>query len=111
VNTHPQTGRKLRSAERAIIAALAPTAAAGLGDALVVDMRDGGMGSIRFLNGGDRRRSRSIAEAEYVDVDGVLVSIELNIDQTNHLFELDFWKVDSSPLLRYPDPTDLKSLK
>jgi hypothetical protein len=29
----------------------------------------------------DRRRSRSIAEAEYVDDDGVLVSIELNVDE------------------------------
>jgi uncharacterized SAM-dependent methyltransferase len=69
------------------------------------------MGSIRFLNGADRRRSRSIAEAQYVDDDGVLVSIELNVDEMNELFELDFWKVDFSPLRRYPSPADLKPSK
>lgn len=108
MNTEAQTGRRLRPAERAIITALAPSVTASLDEALVVDMQDGGMGSIRFLDGADRRRSRSLAEAEYADDDGVLVSIELNVDQNNKLFELDFWKVDFSPLRRYPDPEDLK---
>jgi hypothetical protein len=111
VNTQPQTGRKLRPAERAVITALASSVTAGLDDALVVEMRDGGMGSIRFLNGSDRRRSHSIAEAEYVDDDGVSVNIELNVDERDELFELDLWKVDFSPLRRYPNPEDLKPLK
>jgi len=107
----PQTGRKLRPAERAVITALAPSITTGLDGALVVEMRDGGMGSIRFLNGSDRRRSRSIAEAEYMDDDGVSVIIELNVDERDKLFELDLWKVDFSPLRRYPNPEDLKPLK
>ena len=111
MNIQPQTGRKLRSAERAVIIALAPSVTVDLEDAVVVEMRDGAMGSIRFLNGNNRRRSRSIAEAEYVDDDDVLVTIELNIDEKDELFELDFWKVDFSPLRRYPNPEDLKSLK
>jgi hypothetical protein len=111
VHTQPQTGRKLRPAERAVVTALVPSVTAVLEDAVVVEMRDGGMGSIRFLNGGERRRSRSIAEAQYVDDDGVLVVIELNVDEKDELFELDFWKVDFSPLRRYPNPEDLKPLK
>src|SRR4051812_15966082 len=102
VNTEPQTSRRLRPAEVAVITALAPTFTASLEEVLVVDMRDGGMGSIRFVNHGDRRRSCSIAEAEYVDDDGVLVCIELNVDGSDELFELDLWKVDFSPLQRYP---------
>jgi hypothetical protein len=111
VNTQPQTGRKLKMAELAVITALAPSVRASLEDALVVEMLDGGMGSIRFLSGSDRRRSRSIAGAEYVDDDAVLVSIELNVDEKEELFERDFWKVDFSPLRRYPNPEDLKLLK
>ena len=111
VNAQPQPGRKLTPAERAVITALAPSVTTGLDDALVVEMRDGGMGSIRFLNGSDRRRYRSIAQAEYMDDDGVSVSIELNVDERDELFELDLWKVDFSPLRRYPDPKDLKPLK
>ena len=111
VNIQSPMGRKLRRTEVLFITALAPSVTTGLDDVLVVEMRDGGMGSIRFINGSDRRRSRSIAEAEYVDDDGVSVSIELNVDEKDELFELDFWKVDFSPLRRYPTPEDLKSLK
>jgi hypothetical protein len=66
------------------------------------------MGSIRFVKAGSRRRSRSIAEAEYVDEDGVLVSVEISVGDDNELFEVDFWKVDFSPLRRYPHPEDLR---
>jgi hypothetical protein len=111
VNTQSPMGRKLKRTEHALVTALAPGVTTGLDDVLVVEMRDGGMGSIRFLNGSDRHRSRSIAEGEYVDDDGVSVSIELNVDEKDELFELDFWKVDFSPLRRYPTPEDLKSSK
>jgi len=40
--------------------------------------------------------------------DGVPVSIVLNTDSTGSLYEVDFWKVDFSPLLRYPRPSDLR---
>lgn len=98
----------LRPAERALITALAPKLATGLDDALVTEMQDGGMGSVRFLGGSDRRRAGSIAEAKYLDDDGVVVSIELSVDEKDNLFELDLWKVDFSPLLRYPKPEDLE---
>jgi hypothetical protein len=111
VNTNSQPGRKLTQAERALILALLPSAMPGLDDARVVEMQDGGMGSLRFVNMANRLRCRSIVEAEYLDDDGVLVSIELSVDESNDLFEVDFWKVDFSPLRRYPRPEDLRSLK
>ena len=108
VKTNLQTGRNLRPAERVLIIALAPGFGVGLDDALVAEMQDGGMGSIRFLGGADRRRAGSLAQAKYVDDDGVTVSIELNVDEAGKLFELDFWKVDFSPLHRYPSPEELE---
>ena len=108
MDTNLQSGRGLRPAERALIIALTPQFGVDLDDVLVREMQDGGIGTIRFLSGNDRRRARSIAEARYVDDDGVVVSIELSVDETDGLFELDFWKVDFSPLLRYPNPEDLQ---
>jgi hypothetical protein len=108
VNTNAENGRSLRPAERALILALSPQFGVELDDALVREMQDGGMGSIRFLGGDDRRYGRTIAEAMYVDDDGIVVSIHLNVDKTDSLFELDLWKVDFSPLLRYPRPDDLQ---
>jgi hypothetical protein len=105
--------RALTDRERALILALVPQHESTLStktleDALVVDMRDGGMGSIRFIKEGNRRRSRSIAHAEYVDEDGIAVSIEVTVGEDNELFEIDIWKMDFSPLRRYPHPEDLE---
>jgi hypothetical protein len=76
----------------------------------VEDMQDGGMGSIRFLppSVAGSRSLTALAEAEYVDADGVLVSIVINGDKRGELYELDFWKVEVSPLKRYPTPPDLR---
>jgi hypothetical protein len=81
-----------------------------LAHALVQDMADGGMGSIRFAKpiSTHRRLGREASLAEYIDEDGVPVSITLNLDQEDNLFEVDFWKVNFAPLLRYPRPRDLK---
>ena len=77
---------------------------------LVEDMNDGGMGSIRFLSSEDQisRTAQVIAQGEYVDEDGVVVSVVVNADQNGELFEVDFWKVDFSPLKRYPKASDIK---
>ncbi|WP_338762481.1 hypothetical protein [Massilia sp. METH4] len=70
--------------------------------ARVCDMDNGAMRSLRFA--GDDRRSLGprLVEAEYVDSDGVLVSLALNVDKDGRLYELDIWKVDFSPLREYP---------
>ena len=110
VNTNRQMGRKLLLSERGLITALAPGFGVALDDALVTEMQDGGMGSIRFVGESERRRAGAIAEATYVDDDGVTVSIELNVDEAGGL-ELDLWKVDFSSLRRYPSPGDLQPTK
>jgi hypothetical protein len=70
--------------------------------AKVRDLDDGGMGSLGFA--GDERRSLGscLVKAEYVDCDGVPVSIVLNADQNQRLYELDMWKFDFAPLREYP---------
>jgi len=78
-----------------------------LGPSRVVDMQDGGMGSIRFVRSGRWVLGRVVAEAEYEDIDGVLVSVSINSDSEGQLFEVDFWKVDFSSLKRYPKYSEL----
>jgi hypothetical protein len=77
----------------------------------VKDMSDGGMGSIKFHIGRSRSKleyGKEISEAEFQDADGVPVSLSLSIDKAGDLFELDVWKVDFSPLIRYPDAKDVE---
>jgi hypothetical protein len=70
--------------------------------ALVQNMDDGGMGSLRFAGEELRSLGSCLVEAEYVDSDGVPVSITLNADTSGRLYELDMWKVDFTPLRKYP---------
>ncbi len=70
----------------------------------VVDLSDGGMGSIRFGEVDKRRFGGQIAEISVLDVDGVPVSFALNVDQEGILFELDVFKSDFSPLKEIPMP-------
>ena len=76
----------------------------------VMDMQDGGMGSIRFIGDEPHSFGKALVEAQYLDSDGVLVSIAVNVDKNGQLFELDFWKVDFSPLRRYPKPSDVSDI-
>ena len=102
----PTTERSLKPEERALIVLLSSTPKgrgfiSHLDQLRVIDMDDGGMGRLQF--GADRHkrvRQNSLAEAQYEDEDGVLVWVELNLDQHGELFELDSWKVDFEPLIR-----------
>ena len=86
---------------------------AGLEHSKVRDMQDGRMGSIKFNPEfpGRRRMAGCIAEADYMDADGVPVSIAINVDQAGRLFEVDIWKVDFSPLVKYPTPKTVRNVK
>jgi uncharacterized protein DUF6984 len=76
--------------------------------AMVSDMDDGGMRSLRFhVESDKRRRKRAIRTATFRDLDGVLVSLELSVDEDDIPFELDVWKVDFSALKRLPKPEEL----
>ena len=115
LNSHP-LARHLRPAEQELLEGMLAasgtrfTVGVSMPSVLVEDMSDGGMGSIRFLPSPDQasRAAHVIAEGEYVDEDGVLVLIAINADQNDELFEIDFWKVDFSPLKRYPRASDIK---
>jgi hypothetical protein len=107
--------RKLRKEEAALIAAMVrsnPKASEllrSLSERRVEDMNDGGMCSLRFqtVDNRQRRFGKKIAEAEFTDEDGTPVSAVVNVDENGELFELDIWKVDFSPLKRYPRPEQL----
>ncbi len=109
--------RDLRDEERRLIERLAKGAPleslvlAQLEKAFVADMNDGGMGSLRFNENDERTgpvRIKTVGEAEFLDSDGVPVQLFLDLDEDDKLYELDMWKVDYSPLQRYPHPDDLR---
>jgi hypothetical protein len=111
--------RRLTVREREVILALMKgsprhdSLAQKLGEFLVTDMEDGGMGSIKFLydDAESRDCAYQVAEAAAEDEDGVPISLALHLDQHGDPFELDIWKVDFSPLIRYPCSSDLTILK
>jgi len=72
--------------------------------ALVQDMNDGGMGSLRFWRqDGEQRRFGDLpVEAHFRDADGTLVIASVIVDQSGALYELDLWKTDFSQLEEYP---------
>jgi hypothetical protein len=108
----PSSSRRLRKGEKILIAKMVhgtPFEEHVLQDishALVEDMNYCGMGSVRFHHGQRSKRvfGRQISAATFVDKDGVVVSVTLNLDQDSDLFELDLWKVDNSKLQQYPAP-------
>ena len=108
--------RKVRKEEMDLITAIARHSPKSnellrsLSERLVEDMKDGGMGSLRFKDADNRERrlGKKIAEAEFTDEDGIPVSAVLNLDDKGQLFELDMWKVDFSALKRYPRPQELR---
>lgn len=77
--------------------------------ARVVEMSDGEMGSLKFArtDGEEHRLGKTISRAEFMDEDGVTVSVVVNLDEDGHLYELDVWKVDFSPLKRWPKTKDI----
>ena len=102
--------RPLRNEETAILDLLLQMAADSARpraqhELVAVDMEDGGMGSIRFVENSDklRRMGREQVTAE----DRIPVLISVNLDEQDHLFERDFWKVNFEPLKRYPRPEEL----
>jgi hypothetical protein len=70
----------------------------------VCDMSDGGMGSVKFVMTEERSLGGILVEADYFDGDGVPVVISINADENGNLYEMDFWKTDFSPLIKYPQP-------
>jgi hypothetical protein len=111
--TKPGSRRLLLSEEKALIRAMLANRYPELDSVLeiseVEEMLDGGMGSIRFVDEHMHQRhlGKVLREAKFMDADGTRVLVCINLDQNGRLFEVDFWKVDFSPLRRYPSPAEL----
>jgi hypothetical protein len=73
----------------------------------VLDLNDGGMGSLQLNNG---KHSKDLIQAQYIDLDGQKVIITLTENEKRELFDLDFWKVDFEPLKKFPLPEDIEKL-
>jgi hypothetical protein len=101
--------RALLEHELPLITFLFELAALSLPKSLVVQpMADGGMGSFAFAPlGTGRRFGSSPAECHFRDSDGVIVSASLYLDEQGAPYEVDVWKVDFSPLLKWPARADL----
>jgi hypothetical protein len=69
-------------------------------------MPDSGMGSFEVAKPTGAAENRSLgrvaAELTFYDVDGVLVTVTLNTDADDELFEVDVWKTDFTPVARIP---------
>jgi hypothetical protein len=109
-------GRRLRQEEFDLLHAILEGSGVGASlstNSLVRDLTDGGMGSIEFLPEcpGESRQAECIAEADYMDSDGIPVSLTVNVDQNQRLFELDIWKVDFGRLKTYPTARTIRNIK
>ncbi|MGY1411245.1 DUF6984 family protein [Luteimonas sp. A611] len=97
--------RHLLEHERPVVAYLFELAAIPVDlDTLEVrPMSDGGMGSLAISPfDSSRKHGSSPAECYFYDLDGVLVSVELNLDQHGAPFEIDIWRVDFAPTVGWP---------
>jgi hypothetical protein len=110
--------RELTPSEHAVLAAVLRTATepgellTSLHGLQVVELSDGGMGSLLLIPQGadksDRTFGKQVALGQYTDADGVPVSIAVNVDQAGQLYEMDVWKVDFSPLIKWPLPHEIQ---
>jgi hypothetical protein len=112
--------RKLSREENALLIALLrgkdqdPHLVESLKDLAVREMNDGGMGSLLLLPEGLEDTARSFGKqlvlGEFIDSDGVPVSVTVNLDKEGRLYELDVWKVNFEPIKTWPDPQSVKIL-
>lgn len=109
------SSRRLRADEKALVIKMVRGQPAenallySIQDIKVIEMNDGGMGSLKFVqNSSEKPRfGCQIREATFADMDGVPVSATINLDQNGQLYELDFFKADNSPLMKIPAPDDV----
>jgi hypothetical protein len=73
---------------------------------LVTEMNDGGMGSFKFLSETSQKRTmqKEVAHINLCDVDGIPLSITLNLGTDGELYELSVLKADFTLLKQFPLP-------
>jgi hypothetical protein len=101
--------RALHPHERPLVEALFELAGLPLPAIGVEPLDDGGMGSLAFDPVG-RRHGGTVSECQFTDADGVLVHAALNLDEEGKPLEIDLWKVNFEPLLRWPERHELVRL-
>jgi hypothetical protein len=83
----------------------------------VVNMDDGGMGSLKLfpkqivLVDEVRSFGQAICEYFFQDEDEVQVIATINLDSKGELFELDVWKTNYTELKKLPDSLNQADLK
>jgi hypothetical protein len=68
----------------------------------VTELTDSNMGSIRFVSLLNERRASCLDRAEFRDVEGSNINVAINADQTGELYEIDIWKYDFTPVIKFP---------
>lgn len=96
--------RSLSETESAVLALLFQKADLQFDGTLFAEsMNDGDMGSIRLSSGGGETHKRAFgrcaAELEFIDEDGAIVLVSLNLDAEERPFELDVWRTDFRPVI------------
>ncbi len=70
----------------------------------VSEYGDPHMGSINFDNDRPDLYDGDLVQCEYTDEDGENVVLSLTKDAEGKLLDLDFWKSNFTPLVKYPTP-------
>ena len=113
-SVEPKQARALTAEELALIQFLLATSddslpIQGLSEALVVEMADGGMGSLQFVSTKTNRLfGGAIGDCQFNDADGIVVCASLIVDQDGDLYELDMFKGNFGPLIRIPPTSEMR---
>lgn len=103
------TLRSIREEERTIVLAMLNQAKSELSVSdQVTEYGDPFMGSINFDNNRPNLYAGDIVACQYTDTDGQKVVLTLTKDTNGNLLDLDFWKENFTPLVKYPTPNDVK---
>lgn len=102
------SGDEIRLVQVLLSVAESKIEAQSLTSQLVMEMDDGGMGSLRFLELSDPDSSAVQAAAVmFTDADEVTVWATLFTNQRGELYELDLFKGDFSPLIAIPSVSEI----
>jgi hypothetical protein len=109
-----ESSKEISSTQKAILEYLVSEASLDLpigwnSNLFVKQMDDGGMGSFFILQSDysanlNRKFGKQASEYQFNDEDGVPVLVTLNLDEDNRLFEVDVWKTDYSPVIKFKVP-------
>ncbi|RYY90962.1 MAG: hypothetical protein EOO11_23315 [Chitinophagaceae bacterium] len=98
--------RPLRPEERALIEALLAKVAGG--KKYSIPEEAGALGDSGLQLSDEGEHAEDLVEATFMDDDRRAVYLTLTANDKGALYELDIWKVDFSPLKRYPAPGELR---